>query len=93
MEDYLGQRSSERGCTQIETSCDMDGRQCGAGMCLPMLGGFNCICPPQITGDTCEKGNIMCWIHLLLVLFFHTLRVHIEGFPVWINMPLAPARE
>lgn len=60
LEGFIEQRNSERGCSQLYDGCGLGGRGrvCGDGTCVPFVGGYNCICPPQKAGDNCETSML-----------------------------------
>ena len=33
------------------------------GMCIDLVGGFRCECPPEWTGDVCQKGKPFLNLH------------------------------
>jgi hypothetical protein len=58
LEDYIDQGNSERGCGSVHDNCISGERLCGDGVCVPMLGEFSCVCPAEVAGDSCEKGEL-----------------------------------
>ena len=70
LEGHIEQRSSERGCGQVDGSCA--GGRCGEGECVPSLGEFSCVCPALRAGDSCQNGE----------LIFINLRL---GFKKWLE--------